>query len=246
MSISRLHLPMREPADVQRHLASPDHYRFPRSGWCVANAWWAAQGAMPALVEQTLATAPALAHAELIEAFLEREVGLGDTGTPSQTDLLALLAVGDRLAVMAVEGKVDESFGKLIGEELVGASQRKIDRIKRLCAVFGISASLPEVASLRYQLLHRTASAIFEAKRYRSRVAIMMVHSFDGSDTGSNDFTAFAEALHFKDACPTFTRGPQPFDGVELYLGWTADRPSNEGFTIVDRRKTDVGMFDDA
>jgi hypothetical protein len=37
-----------------------------------------------------------------------------------------------------------------------------------------------------------------------------------------------------EDVGPVMTR-----DGVAVYLGWTADRPSNEGYTVVDGRKTD-------
>jgi hypothetical protein len=46
----------------------------------------------------------------------------------------------------------------------------------RLCATLGLNTS--DVGGLRYQLLHRTASAVYEAQRYRSRRAIMLVHSF--------------------------------------------------------------------
>jgi hypothetical protein len=44
------------------------------------------------------------------------------------------------------------------------------------------SVSLPDCSAcetLRYQLLHRTASALYEAHRYHAKVAVMMVHSFD-------------------------------------------------------------------
>ena len=73
----------------------------------------------------------------------------------------------------------------------------------------------------------------------------MMVHSFDGMDAGADDYRQFAEALGFNGAEPTFTVGPKPFRGIDLYLGWTADRASNEGFYISERRKTDTGMYDD-
>ena len=244
MSIARLHVPLRKPEDVKPHLGKPEHYVEDRSGWCIANAWYAAAEGLPELVRLTLETVPALTDAELVEGFLEREVDLGDDGKPSQTDLLALLGFGDRLAIMAVEGKVDEPFGKFIRQELAGASERKRARIERLCAMFDLNPSL--VGELRYQLLHRTASAVLEARRYRSTLAIMMVHSFDAADTGASDYYAFAQALGFDDAVTTWTRGPRQVGDVELYLGWTADRPSNEGFTIADRRKTDAGLFDDA
>jgi len=70
----------------------------------------------------------------------------------------------------------------------------------------------------------------------------MMVHSFDGKDAGAEDYRRFADALGFEGAKPTLTVGPKTFGGIELYLGWTADRAFNEGYFIVDRRKTDEGF----
>ena len=73
----------------------------------------------------------------------------------------------------------------------------------------------------------------------------MMVHSFDPADAGFADYRLFANAIGFKHVEPTYTVGPQPFEGVSLYLGWTADRPSSEGCFIIDRRKSDEGFFDE-
>lgn len=240
--ISRFHVPVKSPEDVKPHLGKPSHYKPDRSAWCMANHWTRAND-LPPLIRLTLDTCPALQGAELIEAFFEREVSLRDAGRPSQTDLLAVLGVGGELVVMSVEGKVDESFGKTVGEELAKASSTKRARIERLLALFGV----PENAALglRYQLFHRTAAALYEAERFRSRTAVMMVHSFDPADAGFGDYRSFAESIGFVGVEPTITVGPCSFGGMDLYLGWTADRPSNEGFSIVDRRETDAHDFGD-
>jgi len=234
--IRRIHVPMLSPDDVIPHLGAPGHYRFPRSGWCIANHWFVAND-LPDLVRLTLETIPLFGGAELIEGLIERHVELGDGATASQTDLLAILGVGTELAIMAIEGKVDETFGRLVSEELSEASERKTARVRRLAALFGLSVA--DAGPLRYQLFHRTASAIFEAKRYRAKSAVMMVHSFDANDCGLSDFKQFAAAIGLANAAPTWTVGPVDVAGIALYLGWTADRPSNEGYTIVDRRKSD-------
>jgi hypothetical protein len=222
-TIRRIHVPMLSPDDVIPHLGAPGHYRFPRSGWCIANHWFAAND-LPDTIRQVLETVPAFVGAELVEGLIERHVELGDGATASQTDLLAILGVGAELAIMAVEGKVDETFGNLVSQELCDASDRKKARITRLAALFGINEA--DAAPLRYQLFHRTASAIFEAKRYRAKAAIMMVHSFDAKGCGFPDFQKFAARIGLPSTVPGGMVGPAQVDGIALYLGWTSDQPS--------------------
>ena len=240
--IPRLHVPLIAAEDVKPHLGSPSHYKEGYSAFCLVNGWMA-ENDIPELVRLTLDTVPDLQSATLLEGFLEREVSLGDGARHSQTDLLCLLGIRDELVVMSVEGKVRETFGNLVAKELQTASGFKKSRMERLAQVLGLS--LEDAMPLRYQLIHRTAAAIFEAQRFHSRTAIMMVHSYDAADAGFADYRQFAEAIGFEDVEPTYTVGPRSFDGVSLYLGWTADRPSSEGCFIVDRRKTDEGFFDE-
>ena len=145
---------------------------------------------------------------------------------------------------MAVEGKVREPFGETVDRWSTGASPQsgKPGRLSKLCHTLGLQESY--ASNLRYQLLHRTAAAVYEAQRYRAKVAVMMVHSFDPRDTGIADFQAFASAMGFIGAEATRTVGPVWCEGVALYLGWAADRFANEGFSIVDGRKSDAGFFD--
>lgn len=240
--ISRLHVPAMKPEDVIPHLGKPSHYRSGRSAYCLANSWMR-ENDLPELVRLTLDTAPALTGANLIEGFFERECSLRDGGRHSQTDLLALLSAGNNLVVMSVEGKVDEPFGELVNDELKAPTPLKKARIERLSGLLCLSTEAAE--PLRYQLIHRTAAAIYEAQRFHAQTAVMMVHSFDGGDAGAIDYRRFAEALGFEGANPTFTVGPKTFGGVELYLGWTADRASDEGYAIRDRRKTDETFHDE-
>ena len=144
---------------------------------------------------------------------------------------------------MTVEGKICEGFGQLVSEWIVDGSKNKRIRILRLANTLGLELSASQ--SLRYQLIHRTASAVYEAHRYRAKVAVMMVHSFDPRDTGVDDYKRFAAAIGLPGAEATRLTGPVSCEGVDLYLGWSADRASNEGFVIVNGRKTDEGFFDD-
>ncbi len=223
-AIPRLHLPMRAPTDVIPHLGAPHHYKEGRSARLIAETWFKANS-VPEAVLTVLNQVPCFTEAELVDAFLERCIELGDGAKPSQTDLLAVLGLPDALVIMAVEGKVDESFGELVSEWSDGASpkSKKPERLKRLTTTLGLD--IRTVAPLRYQLLHRTASAIYEAQRYRSKTAIMMVHSFDARNAGLADFKLFAVEMGLPEADAGRVVGPITREGVSLYLGWAADPP---------------------
>ena len=247
--VSQLHLPMRRPEDVIPYLGSPDHWDDEGSGKLVAVSWFKANGLLE-MVRHTLSRCPPaeasrFADAELVDAFLERCTELGDGLRPSQTDVLAIVRLPNELAVMAVEGKVRESFGPLVIDWLRDAAppSKKQPRLDSLAKTLGID--MPICKTLRYQLMHRTASAIYEARRYHAEVAVMMVHSFDPHDAGFDDFARFAVAMGVPDAAATHVVGPVTRDGVAVYLGWTADRPSNAGYAVVDGRKTDAQFFED-
>lgn len=238
-------LPIKAPYDVIPHLGSPTHWREGYSAKAIAETWF---GGLPTMVEHTLqcrCSTDDFQQVELVDVFLERKIALGDGGRPSQADALAILGLPHGLAVMAIEGKVREPFGEYVSDWIAGASAKsaKPKVLATLCKTLGLEPAA--VGPLRYQLLHRTASAIYEARRYRAAIAVMMVHSFDPADTGLADFQAFAAAMGFTEAIATRVVGPIRCEGVDLYLGWTADRLGNEGFTIVDGRKGDAGFFDE-
>ena len=95
--------------------------------------------------------------------------------------------------MLGVEGKVDEPFGPLVSEWLTDASANKRARLSVLQETLGLADH--NVSNLRYQLLHRTAAAIYEAQRYKVRPAVMLVHSFSEDHSWSDDFRAFADAI---------------------------------------------------
>jgi hypothetical protein len=155
--IPRLYVPVLEPEDVVRHLGKQEeHWKEGRSAQALATAWFESN-AFPPSIESVLRSNPVFQSAELIDAFMEREVDLGSKGRPSQTDLLAIAGISDeRLAIVAVEGKAGETFGERVAEWLDG-SDGKQARLKGLCAILDLKEG--RAKPLRYQLLHRTASA---------------------------------------------------------------------------------------
>ena len=161
---------------------------------------------------------------ELIEGFFEKETDLRSRGRPSQTDLLALIGDGEGFAVLGIEGKVDEPFGPLVSEWLVDASANKRARLSVLQETMGLADH--DVSNLRYQLLHRTAAAVYEAQRYKIRRAVMLVHSFSDGHSWFDDFRAFADAIGTPVSGTNELSAKVGVEGISLRLGWVADEVS--------------------
>lgn len=219
--LPRLALPVRQPSDVIPHLGKPTHWKQGRSAKAVADSWFFANG-IPAPVMAILAKSEALAQAELIDGFVERQTDLCDgRGTPSQTDLLAVVAVGDELAIVGIEAKVDESFGPYVAEWIADGGAGKEARLSNLCTLLGLDRS--NVADLRYQLLHRTAAAVLEARRYRATKVVMIVQSFCPNATGLTDFKSFAARLGCAFADRDALSESMQIDRKTFWLGWVSD-----------------------
>jgi hypothetical protein len=147
-------------------------------------------------------------------------VDLGSAGRYSQTDLMVIAGLGDKLGVIAVEGKVDETFGKLISDWSDGSNGKTI-RLRGLCSTLGLDVT--QCGHLRYQLLHRTASAIYEARRYRTTHALMVVHSFSSRNASFSDFSLFAEAMGIPVTAANVMSAAKSCEGVSTRLAWVSD-----------------------
>ena len=223
--LPRIHVPLLTPEDVIPHLGKPTHWKEGRSAKAVAESWFRAND-VPASVRAALDQAEEYRGAELIDAWLERCVDLGDGQRPTQTDLMAVLGVGDELAVLAVEAKVDESFGPTVDEWLVGATEAKHRRLAYLAGLFGLDPA--GCGPLRYQFLHRTASAVLEARRYRAKRAVMLVQSFCRDGSGFEDYAAFFAAVGLPGLKVGVISERFEAGALELRVGWVADRlPTN-------------------
>jgi hypothetical protein len=118
---------------------------------------------------------------------------------------------------MAVEGKAGEPFASTLGERLKEASEGKKERLDFLCQTLQIPLNPP--LGLRYQLFHRTASAILEAQRVRASIAVMMVQSFREDEQAWRDYAAFASLLGAVGVRGAVAKAKR--SGTErLFLGW--------------------------
>lgn len=178
---------------------------------------------------------PAYSDAELVDGFFEREIELGSPGRNSQADLLVIAGLRQELGVIAVEGKVDETFGEFVKDW--NTTSGKQFRLELLAKTLGLNAA--DVGGIRYQLLHRTASAIYEAKRYRCRHAMMLVHSFSPTHRWFEDFAAFASLMNQPVSVPGSVSIAKMCEGINLRLAWVADSPRGR---LKERKRLDLPL----
>jgi hypothetical protein len=223
--IRRLHVPLLKPEDVIPHLAKPDlHWKSGYSAQELAIAWSQSSNDFPPSVRAVLSTVPEYSDAELVDGFFEREIELGSPGRNSQADILVLAGLGQEIAVIAVEGKVNETFREFVKNW--NNTPGKQVRLERLAQTLGLD--IADVGGIRYQLLHRTASAIYEAKRYRCRHAMMLVHSFSPTHRWFEDFAAFSSLMNQPVSVPGAVSIAKMCEGISLRLAWVADSPCGQ------------------
>jgi hypothetical protein len=152
----------------------------------------------------------AFQNVELVVAFPEYKVPLPGGIRPSQNDKKQLISI-------AVEGKVSESFGELISDWKNRDGGGKQIRLQFLCNTLGLEVL--KINNIRYQLLHRAASAIIEASRFNAQIAVMLVHSFSTSNEWFDDYQSFLALFGKKGKlnCLTFAK---KIGNIKLYLGW--------------------------
>ena len=77
---------------------------------------------------------------------------------------------------------------------------------------------------IRYQLVHRTASAILTARDFHGGVAVMMVQSFGKKASLREDFDTFCRALG-AEKLPGDMAVVRSFSQPRLFLGWCNGDP---------------------
>jgi len=220
--MKRIFVPTQEPSDWQRLLAKPTlHWKKSHSAMTAAACWEAAGGDLPAEVKQTLDASGQgdLVGLKLLAAIPEWEVDLPGGKRPSHTDVLALASNNEGLVVLGVEAKVDEPFGPTLGEKRADESNGQSERIDYLHAALRLDTPLND--NIRYQLLHRTVSALRTAQDFHAGSAVMLIHSFSLTRRWREDFLAFCQAMAATPLSPDLYAVPR-FKSPRLYLAWCA------------------------
>ncbi len=219
----RIFVPTSGPEAWRGLLADPvKHWKPGFSARALATCWEAADN-WPPEIAALLASSiePALVGAELLLAIPEYTVALPPRGKPSQNDLFVLAKAADgQLMAMTVEGKVNEPLGATLDEWNATASTGKAARLRFICAQLGLASEPP--GTVRYQLLHRSVSALVLARRFNARYAVMLVHSFSPVGAWFEDFETFCGLFGSRPAERDVLLPLTMAGGIALYAGWVS------------------------
>jgi hypothetical protein len=179
------------PRDWQDLLADPiKHWKPGYSACTLAHCWEAADGFPPEITHAFgQSVDPLLSNLTPLLAVPEFKVPLPGGTRASQNDIFVLARSTSGPVSIMVEGKVNESFGPTLEEWQNEASSGKGERLRFLVRALGLRAAPGGV--IRYQLLHRAASAIVTGEQYRAVAAVLLVHSFSEELVGWSDYQAF-------------------------------------------------------
>lgn len=217
---SPFYVPTKNPESWKAFLAEPEKQWKPGySAHALAHAWEGAKGFpksfSAALKSANLALEP-------VFAFPEFQVELDTGKAPSQNDLFVVARDKNRLYAIAVEGKVDEPFGDEIGKWNKDQSPTRTNRLNFLLDKLELSGASEDFILHRYQLFHRTASAILMAEKLHAKAAMMVVHSYSQGNNHFDDYSSFAKIFDAQ-----ITPAPEKIhklktlsSGIDLYLGW--------------------------
>ena len=217
--MKRIYVPTRSGSEWQPLLAKPQlQWKRGKSAMTTAASWEDAQNAFPREIETLLNSShdDYLVQLQLLLAIPEWEVALEGGDTASHTDVLAIARNAEGLCVVAVEAKVDESFGPLLSEKRAEATSGQSTRIDFLQSLLGVAKFQD---SIRYQLLHRTASALLTARQFHARTAVMLVQAFGSRSEQRDDFDRFCTALGASQVVPDLLVVRAHTD-PRLFVGW--------------------------
>jgi len=225
MKVSRIYIPANKPEDWRKLLAKPrTQWRTGYSAKALACCWQEAND-FPESVRNVFKSSSIelFQNVELLLAFPEYKVPLPGGARPSQNDIFILARGSDQLIAITVEGKASESFGETVVEWKLNDSEGKQKRLHFLCEELQLQEE--QIDHIRYQLLHRTASAIIEAHKCKAENALMLVHSFSKSDEwieGFKDYQNFLALYGLRGIEPNSIVYARNIDGINLYFGWVS------------------------
>ena len=141
------------------------------------------------------------------------KVNLAGIGKASQNDLFILAKGENQLISIMVEGKVDEPLGQTV-KKWKSNTDNKEKRLNFLLEKIKLNKS--KVDSLKYQLIHRTASVLITAESFCTKNAVVIIQSFSKKDTGFIDYCKFLDEYKIK-AQKNKIHGPIKINDIDLY-----------------------------
>jgi len=227
MKQKRILVPTQSVDDWRRLLAEPQkHWKPGYSAMSIAQVWEKA-GGLPEEIAKLFSESgwDQFQGLELAFAIPEYKVSFKGGSRPSQNDVFVLLTSEIGLVAMTIEGKSREDFGPTLKQWRRKVSDKGYrTRLRQVTANTGLNEPIPD--ETRYQLLHRTASAILEAKRFHARQAVILIQSFVQPDS-ENHFSDYSKFIGLYGK--TATKGKLTFltevGDIGLYSAWVYSKP---------------------
>ena len=220
--MNKIYIPSDSPDRWKELLAEPKkQWKKGYSARTLAYCWQEADG-FPESIVATFQNSKIdlFENVELLFAFPEYKVPLPGGKRESQNDIYVIAKSNNNLISIMIEGKVSEPFDKPVSSWISnsGGNSDKQDRLDFL--LNKLNSNSTQVQQIRYQLLHRTVSAIIEAQRIGAKNALMLVHSFSKTKEWFNDFDQFVRLFSLTAIINSIV-GPYQTDGINIYFGWT-------------------------
>jgi hypothetical protein len=230
MKQKRILVPTQSADDWKRLLAEPEkHWKQGYSAMLTANSWEnaTAPSGLPLEIDSVfnLSNDDDFKNIELALAIPEYNVPLKGGSRSSQNDVFAVFRSEKGLITVTVEGKAREDFGPSMAEWKQKVSDKGYKaRLHHIIENIGLKEPIPD--AIRYQLLHRTASAVIEAKRFHAIAAVMIVQSFVKSDSENHydDYVKFLE-LYGKSAIKEKLTFLSDIGNIRLFSAWVYCKP---------------------
>jgi len=217
--VSKFFKPIKDPKEWRWLLAKPrKHWKEGCSAKSLAYSWQEAND-FPSSVQKVFVNSgmKLFQNIELSLGFPEYEVSLPGGKRASQNDIFILAKGNNQLISITVEGKALESFDKPIDEWKLKDYGGKGERLDFLCNKLQLDKT--KVGRIRYQLLHRTASAIILAEEFNAKNALMLVHSFKENQESFDDYCSFLKLFGKRGKADSIT-SPKTINGIKLFFGW--------------------------
>ena len=197
-------------------LPDPDTQWKPgESAHSLAVRWHGLTG-FPPEVSGLLDTLHATRDATFLLATPEHQVPLAGGARASQTDLWLLARTSRGLLSVVVEAIGNQGFDPAVRDEKEETGPPELWAVLRRFLEIEQASDAP----VRSRLLHRTATALLEARRFFARGAAVIVQSFSQGREGFGDFQHFVEVMGSRLDRPGQLVSVAPREGIEMFFGW--------------------------
>ena len=226
--MNRLCIATRGLGSWREQLASPDRqWKRGYSAFETAVSWERAADTSSGVPDPIARLFRESVHGEplLIFAVAEHKVELPGGRAASQSDLWAVVRTSIGMLSLTIEAKANEFFGDDELEQwlIAGKSEESLANRKQRWEY--VQTHLPKSDSfsrVRYQILHRCAVSVIEAKRLGFKQAAFVVQAFGSPAKSFDDYTAFCRALGLQASRERLSTAL--VEDISLSIGW-ADCP---------------------